>query len=284
MTEPFTTVGIDCRNDEWRIARVRHDGGRPTIERLERCDNGQLSGCEAIKSERIALAVPDDRALVKTLHLNGGGDRSRLAAFEMAQAVLADETTYVFDAYPSGLGGMTIGSAIRREILTEAVIAPFQRAAGSDLTPSPMLRSIALGRGYVTFAAPESGELIALADIACDPIPLCLIHGGRPVSVGHLASDRFDLTGDQGREHLAIELKTVISFKLAALFEDGLTRPLSALLIAGAADDSPVCATLARYFSLPVAVPRLNTGFLADPETADPAGGDFLAALGLASI
>ncbi len=284
MTEPFSTVGIDCRDDEWRIARVRHDGGRPTIEQLQRCTTDQLGACEAIRSDRVALAVPDHRALVKTLHLNGGGDRSPLAAFEMAQAVLADETAYVFDAYPSGLGGLTIGSAIRREILDETVIAPFQHAAGSDLTPSPMLRSIALGRGYVTFAAPESGDLIALADLACDPIPLCLIHGGRPVSVGHLAADRFDITEDQGRERLAIELKTVISFKLAALFDDGLTRPLSALLIAGAADDSPMRATLERYFSLPVAVPRLNTGFLADPEKADPAGGDFLAALGLASI
>ena len=234
MTEPSSTIGVDRRRREWLIARVRRDSGRPTIEQLQRFDHASLTECEHLRTnEPVVLAIPDDQALVKSIHLDGTGDRTRRATFEMAQAILADESEFVFDSYPTALDNLTIGAAIRRSVLTEEVIEPFTRAIDQSSTPAALLRAIALGRGYAAYAVPEGGELTALVDLGADPVSLCFVHNGRPTAIGWLAASRYDLAEEQGRERLAVELKTVINFKLSTLFEDGLTLPLSGLVGGG---------------------------------------------------
>ena len=109
--------------------------------------------------------------------------------------------------------------------MTDDIIEPYARLAGVENERPRRCSSDRLGRGYAAFAVPEGGELTALIDTNSRPVSLCFVHSGRPVAVGCLAADRFDLDGGPGRQRLAIELKTVINFKLASLFEHGLTLP-----------------------------------------------------------
>ncbi len=285
MTEPTSVIGLDRRGDRWLVAQVRHESGRPIIHRLERCDPAALLERDDPATESVTtLAVPDNLALVKPIRTGESGDRDNLAAFEMTQAMLADENEFVFHTFPTALEQLTIGTAVRRAVLEREVIDPYRQLSGTTVAPVTTLRAIALARGYATYAVAESGDLTALIDLGCEPISLCLIHGGRPAAIGHIAADCFDLETERGRERLAIELKTVINFKLASLFEYGLTLPLAGLTVAGDSPDDLLMAALRRYFSVRVTRPRLNDGFRADPETADPADGDFLGVLGLTAI
>jgi hypothetical protein len=82
---------------------------------------------------------------------------------------------------------------------------------------------------------------------------------------------------------MAVEFKTVVNFKLAMFLQDGVTVPLSALLLSGDNVEGEVCKVLERFFSVDIDTPKINSGFFAQPSelTSIPLE-KYLVALGLA--
>jgi len=286
MSEAACRIGVDCRDGVYYIARVEHRAERPLVTALHTCDSDSLAACEALHDGQVIVAVPDDLVLVKAVRPDCAGrvDRRKQVFFELSQSLLDPVDDFLLDAFPTGLDGLMLGSAVRRSTLRMAVLDPFAAASGLTDEPACLLRAAALGRGFHRYAVREAGDFHALIDFTGQLVSLCLVHGDQPVSFGHIAADRFDRADQHDCDRLAVELKTLVDFKLMSLFEFGLTLPLAGLVIAGAEEDDPIMAALRKYFSVRISPARFNAGFYAGPVDDDVKPGDLLVALGLAAI
>ena len=286
MSEVASRIGVDCRDGVYYVARVEHRAERPLVTALHTCDSNSLAACEALHDGQVIVAAPDDLVLVKAVRPDCAGrvDRRKQVFFELSQSLLDPVDDFLLDAFPTGLDGLMLGSAVRRSTLRTAVLDPFAAASGLTGESPCLLRAAALGRGFHRFAVREGGDFLVLLDFTRQLVSLCLVHAGQPVSFGHIAAARFDRADQHDCDRLAIELKTLVDFKLMSLFEYGLTLPLAGLVVAGTEEDDPVMAALGKYFSVRVAPARFNAGFFSGPMDADVRPGDFLVALGLAAI
>ena len=84
------------------------------------------------------------------------------------------------------------------------------------------------------------------------------------------------------REQLAVDLKTIVSFRLSSLMDRGVSTPLSTLILSGQGVDDDLRQVLQTYFPVGVKAPLLNPGYLAESvRDALPSTERFLVALGL---
>ncbi|MBU8934378.1 MAG: hypothetical protein KOO62_10275 [candidate division Zixibacteria bacterium] len=286
MSPERTKIGVDCHDGVYHVARVVHGQGRPSVQALVRYERSHLNGHHLLKDGDVVMAVPDDRVIVKKLHLEtaGGIDLDTRARFEMAQSLLDDESDYSFDFVDTGLENWQLALAVRLQTVLDDIINPFSHVAGLSTVPTGLARAAGLGYGYLTFCHPHGGELICLVDEADGLASICFVLNQSIVGLSRLNTKQFDLSSRAGREKLAIELKTVINFQLATLFKDRITLPMAALLVSGKQLGDDVMTELGRYFTVPVAKPRFNSGFFAEPnKAAELPLENYLVALGLAS-
>lgn len=280
-----TTIGVDFRDGVYHVARVTHSQGRPSVRALTRYEPSHLSGHHLLQGGAVVLAIPDDRVIVKRLHLESSRsiEPQAQARFEMARCLLDDESEYAFDIVDTGLENRHLALAVRRRSVADEIISPFVREAGLSTKPVGLTRAVGLARGYLTFCRPHGGELVCLVDEANDLVSICFVLNQSLVGLSRLNINRYDLSSKPGRKMLAMELKTVISFQLAMFFEDRLTLPLTALLVSGGIGDE-VITELARLFPITVTRPQFNAGFFAEPnEATSPSLESYLVALGLAN-
>ncbi|HUV30636.1 MAG TPA: hypothetical protein VMY05_06090 [Acidobacteriota bacterium] len=277
-----SVVGIDCRDGRLYLARVVHGGGRPEVDSLSTLSRDEISeGCIR-DGDRLILSVPDNMVLVKALHLDRTDPVAldRRVYFELGRSVLEPETEFLFDALiPEDLP-LQLGLIYRRERLRDLLAEC--GCSGQD-NVGYLVRAAALGRGYLTFCRPASGELVALVDIAPSLVSICILYRRRLVCLAHLADSAGRQATDETINKLAIECRTIVNFKLAALADVGITLPLSSVVLSGADAGERVRDVFSRRFSACVSGPEINRAFFTESTAgADVDPEQYLVALGLA--
>ena len=276
-------TGIDPTTGLWCRAKVDEDTGRPMVICLADRPSSSDEGDDFPGRDPIVVAVPDTDVQIKRLHLVAREDnslRNRLL-YELVQSVLEDEQSFVYDVHPAGHEGNWFGLIFRRRALERLSLDC--GLAGSEVTPPGYLpRSMALGRAYLTFCRQEEGDLICLADLTKGAVSICFVQGGRIVDLASLALRQHEFDSPAGREQLAVDLKTIVSFRLSSLMDRGISTPLSTLVLSGQGIDDNLQRVLQTYFPVGVKSPRLNSGYLTDEikDTVQDAE-RFLVALGL---
>lgn len=282
MTDETVIIGVDFDGPECRLAVV--DSGAGRLEQLIACPASQLADYSGtLNAGRVVLPVPTNHVLVKNLRLGDDGrNRFDRAAFELAQAVLADERDFVFDVLPTGLTDHLLGLAVRRETVDRMVGDRMVTAAGQVAPGHYRASAVALGLGFLHYAAPASAEPVAITADTDGLISIGIVHRGHIVALGHLDASRLETETPSGRERFAVELKTVIDFRLASLFDLGLTLPLAGMQVTGKAFDTELIEVLESYFRVAVSRPGWRAGMNLPPGLEnDTQPGAYLVALGL---
>lgn len=273
-------VGIDACGDRVISATVDAETGQPrVVALLDHIPENLASFADTF----LSISVPDEECLVKTLHLKGSdrGDIELRGKFELSQSMLDPAEAFQFDLMSTSRPDCYIGLAYRRERLQE-----HERAIGLPDGASHVhlfrSRAASLGLAYRTFCRAKGGELICLADFAPPAVSICILHRHHIGALAHLTFSNADLADSSSTRRLAVNLKTVVNFKLSSLADDGVTIPLSALVISGEPIDGPLKGMLEEYFPMGVSHPELDPALFAAPEVlAEGSAMRSLVALGL---
>lgn len=272
-------LGLDLLGTSWRVAGVTFDAGRPQIRSLVQTSNHAEVGDYLAVADSATLAVADDLVMVKSLHLPEtvpGSVRER-GVFELTAGLLEPQSQFAFELIATAQPERFLGLVYRRQLLHRL----------PDGLPSPeqvnhRMRAAALGSGYITFCRPETGDLVAVADLSDNPIPVCLIYRKRIAALASI-SNGFGFAAETDQRRLAIELKTIINFRLSALAEEGVTVPLARLILCGRHVTPSLIQAFTPFFPTGVAEAQVNPAFLdasVSPEVGAVA--NYLVALGLA--
>ncbi len=276
------TIGIDRRGNDLYRACVTCDAGRPEVLALDRFDRGELHESRHLDGEKLVLSVPDSQVLVKRLRLSehDGPDIRERCRFELAQSVLEPENMFQFDLLAANDDHCRLGLIYRRERLEN--LLPEYHLEGEPAGVEYLIRAAALGRGYLSFCRQIPGELVALVDFTDDLASICFVHHKRLVELTHLVLGGADLSSESSLKRIAVELRTVVNFKLASFADRGTNLPLAGLVLNGSQVDERVQAIFVEYFPVGVSTPEIHLGFIGD--TVDLKGvspENYLVALGL---
>ncbi len=277
-----TRIGIDKRGDLCCVARVDYQTGRAEVKALARFQPEHLRGHHLLAGGDRIVAIPDDQAIVKHLyapaHDNHSGETN--ARFELLQGLLDGEDRFQIDIIPTGRTDRYVGVALRREVAEELTARLSEDTDDSGV--ECQLRALALGRGYKTFCRADGGDLIAVADFTGRTAALCYLFQGQIVGLAHMNLRQFDLKEHHDLGQMALELKTLVNFKLAALAGEGITVPLSLIAVCGDVANDQLVRIMASTFSSKVMAPVFSGGFFPDRSDLSKIPLDrYLVALGL---
>lgn len=285
--ETVTTaaIGLDIRRDTFYLAEVtrREDGFE--VSRLHQAKVAEAAAEFMLPGVQLAVAVPDASVMVKNLLIpaSSPGAVESVVSFELAESLLEDLSEFRFQTVPTGQPGRYLGLIYRRESLRELTArlgVPETEAA----QVTHLLRALALGRGYLAFCERAAGELIGLVDLGGDTASVCLLLQNGVVDLASVDLRGFDLTHDTGRKQFAIDLKTVVNFRRAALQDRGVGLPLSTIILSGDNVDGRLREMVRGYFPGGVEAPRFRLGlFRPECGLAETNPEHYLVALGLAA-
>ena len=285
-------MGIDYRSGRYYTARVRQDASERKVTALVTATESELKEHQVLQGEDIIFSVPDNEVVVKNLHLSQADkwDTDLLARFELSQSLLDDENEFCFATLSTGQPNRCLGLVTRRRNLEQLTDSLFSSLNPASLSPKYEMRAVALAKGYLNFCHPKQGELVCLADFGDNVASICFVSHGDIIGLAHLPPSWFDRSGsaltglnsEPGLKKMVVEFKTVVNFRLPSLFEEGVTPPLSALIVSGDGSDSPVKSTLEQHFQVPVTSPRIDRRFLGEDAAAmEGPLEDYLVAMGL---
>ena len=265
MSAHGVKIGIDLRGGLYYAARIEEGAGRPDIKALARFERAHLADHELLKGGRVVMSVPDNRIVIKRIGLpENESDPAAKAKFELSQMLLEDEKEFLFDLIDTGRNNQYLGLIVRRE----QIDACFSRYSGELFTTSDntdyRMRAAALAKGYLTFCRPVGGDLVCLADFNDESVSIVFVFRGRTIGFTHASLENLDLSVESDLQKMAIDFKTVINFALASLFEQGVTTPLSALVVSSDGPNGEITSALKTYFSIEIATAEINPGFLAE--------------------
>ncbi|MFZ5980536.1 MAG: hypothetical protein ACOYVF_07865 [Candidatus Zixiibacteriota bacterium] len=253
-------IGLDCRREFFYTARVQTGLGRPEVHALVRFKKGQLPEYQLLQESEIYFCVPDDEVIVKKVRVSKSNIAAieQLVEFELSRSMLDSEDNFRFSYLPVGNSDSYLGFVYRRHHLEEMT-----RFLGLDLSERSLtsggylIRAAALGKGYLNFCRPVSEELVCLADINDRIVSICFLYKNRIINLGYmnLAAGAFD--SDSSIRKAAIDFKTLVNFKLSALSENGVTVPLSGLVMCGDGLDTKIRTIFAEFFPVGVAAPSV---------------------------
>jgi len=283
MNSERTRIGIDVGARLYYVARVDHGGGRAEVKALARFQPGQLEGHHLVEGGEIVWSIPDDQAVVMNLYAPSNGDLpgETSARFELCQSLLDDEHEFHCEIVDTGRKDRYLGVALRRD--SDRRVAPvLSKNARDAAEPSWCLRALALGRGYSAFCRTTGGDLVCLADFADQLASLCLIFHDRIVGLGRMKLDRSVDDDADATARTAKELKTVVNFNLARVAKEGVTVPLSAMVVSGHGATTDLAEAIEEYFPGMTTSPVISTGFFSERGTIEKIPMDkYLVALGL---
>ena len=284
MTTARTTIGIDLRDDLFYVARIEHQIGRQEIKALLRLERQHLGEHHLVQGGEFVMSIPDEMVMVKHLVLNGHNDIEMKVKFELAQLLPESPDQYLFDTIHSGLDSRYIGLAVRRDRLDDYKASTLADKVPALVNSRYEMRAAALALGYTEFCRKSGGDLICLADFTRSAVSLAFIYQDALIDLCCIPLTRSDLNTAGGFGKMAVELKTLVNFKSASLFSQGITTPLSCLIVSGDAIDDDTIEKLNRYFTIDINRPNVNTGFFSGQGdlTSVPLE-KYLVALGLAA-
>ena len=276
-------TGIDQRGGGLFAVSLRDDDGRVVVDRLEAnlgCLNEQL---DLVQDSTVGLAIPDQLVMVKRMQLEGSfaGSLTDRLHFELAQSLLESEDEFHFDHLAVDGENRYLGMIVRREHIANMVDRHGLESLQADHRLSFRARAVALGKGYLAFCSSQDGDLNALVDLDGAAASVCFIYHRRIVDIAALPTG-YDLSCESGRERLAVDLKTLVNYRLSRLFEMGVSVPLGRLLLSGDTADDELFRKVKSYFPAGVDRPRMLEGyFSACAESTRESLPLYLVALGL---
>lgn len=266
-------------------ARVENDGTRLTVTSLLSSED-DVNG-ETLENGRLFFNVDDSMAVVRRIRVKPISflDAAEVARFELAQSLLEPQESFYFDTLPlesheTCKRYLTI--AYHRGIIDEMVSAyqmQLRKPSGFKLD------AVAMAHGYLAFCRQEPGDLLILVDLEPNAVSLAFLYQRRLEAIGRLElAPGEEMTAEQARK-LAAEFKMTVSFHLAELFGEGISVPLSRVILSGRhARNDFLRAALAEVTTADVTLPHFNEGhFQPAAETLDKHHPEqFLIPLGLA--
>lgn len=271
--------------DKLFATRVEHDGVRPKVTSLLTSDDSPDS--ESLGSGRLFFGVDTRLAVVKKIQVKkySSIEAAEIARFEMAHSLLEEADNYYFDTLPleNGNGFRRFMSIAyhRREIdrMIESYSENLRKPSGFKLN------AVALASGFSAFCRIDPGELQVLADFGPDIVLMAVLHRDKLYSVNYLEIEPSREISSGAARKLAAEFKLTLSYHLAELFQDGITVPLSRIILSGLhARNELLTAALNDQFPAEITLPQFNGGyFQLDSEIDQPYPLEqFLIPLGLA--
>lgn len=284
MSDAESRIGIDFRDNLFYVARIDHHAARQEIKALLRLEREHLGEHHLLNGGRGILSVPDEMVMVKRVNLNGSDDIDQRVKFEFIQSLPEESSQYLFDVKESGLDGRYLGMAIRRDRLQEYKIKALGDKVELFDEAGHTMRAAALAAGYTEFCRKSGGDLICLADFIGSAASLAFVYQNALIDLCHFPLSKFDPGTSDGFRKMAVELKTLINFRTASLFSDGVTTPLSNLLVSGEGVDDRFLERLREFFSIDVTRPSINPGFFSgQTDLTNVPLEKYLVALGLAA-
>lgn len=282
MTAEHTSIGIDCRGGLFYVARLDSGVGRHEVKALLRLEKQHLGDHELLQGGQTILSLADQNVMVKRLRLDTDDDLQ--VRFELAQTLPDQPADYFFDTVASGLEGQIIGMAVRRDRLAEYTNVLLGESAGLFPDVRFKMRAAALASGYLNFCRRTGGDLICLADFTPASISLAFTYQGMVVDVCHQPLVKFDPTSDGSTAKMAVEMKTLVNFRCAALFSEGITTPLSSLIVSGDTVTDSLIENIRRMFTIDISRPAINAGFISSQaDLSQVPLENYIVALGLAA-
>lgn len=256
-------IGIDLRGDSLLIAATVAESGRVTVLRLDQIRPPVLDDGALAPDDSIALAVPDNQVMVKTVRVNPTGaiSQSDRVRFELLQSVLEGEDAYHFDSTPTGNNDRRLGLIFHRQHIAELTDRLGLSAAAQENRVFFQSRPVALGRGYLAFGLELNDPFIVLVDLAGDAASICFVYDRRVVDVASLSLSGHDFSVDPERRRFAVDLKTIINYKQSTLRDAGISVPPARVLLSGELMSDAVRDAVQSHFSVEVAGTKLNEGF-----------------------
>jgi hypothetical protein len=260
-------VGIDASGERIVCATVETGQGRPQV--LSIVEQAPVDPAVSA-GKSLTISVPDDECVIKNLRLRGA-DREDIelrAKFELSQSMLEAPEIFRFEVVASLRENRHIGVAYRRTLLMERAEA-LGIAADSIQSISFLPRSAALGKAYRAFCRPKGGELVCLADFAGSFVSICILYRNEIAGLASLPESFAAAMEVSAVRRLAVNFKTVANFKLLSLAEDGITIPLSALIISGVGADDRLKKALEEFFPAGVDYPEFSASQFVLPELVE---------------
>ncbi|MFH1700698.1 MAG: hypothetical protein ABIE07_08945 [Candidatus Zixiibacteriota bacterium] len=284
MNNATNTYGLSIIDQKCLTALVSYDGGRPLVKSINQYDG--LKNCE-IDGGRIFIGVDDRMAQIKKLKIKQSSlfNASAVAQFEMAQCLLEPESEFYFDNLPleSDNGFQRFLTIAYHRHAIDRLIEDCEK-----YLPCPSgfkLDALALSAGYLTFCRIEPGDLQALLNIESDLITIAFIYKQKLQAVGYLKSNIHDDMSVESARKIAGELRMAISYRQSELFNDGITIPLSRLIVCGGcARKEIIISAIVEQMATELTLPKFHEGYfqsLPDDEKSFPLE-KYLIPLGLA--
>lgn len=286
MNENRLTLGLARLGGKLFSAAVDHQSGRPEVKSF-------VTASDTIDEKlfgrgRLFFNVDQRLAVVRKISIQPSSPikAAELIRFEMSQSLLEPPDHFYFDFLPiaddNGFRRFISIAYHRREInqQIEAFANHLQKPSGFKLD------AIALSAGYLTFCRQERGEFHILVNIESDSVAMAVLYKQNIRLISRPEIKPGQTIDDERAKKIAAELRIVIDFLLAELFGEGLTIPLSRMILSGEhAANQSLRQALADQLKIEIARPRFNEGYFKhyDKTLDDNAAERFLIPLGLAT-
>jgi hypothetical protein len=241
---------------------MEDDSTRRKVTSLQTSDDNLDS--DNMESGRLYFGIDTRLAIVKKIKIRESSpvEAADIARFEMAQSLLEAPEQFYFDAVPvESKNGCNrfVSIAYHREKIDSLS----QMYQDKLCKPSGFkLDAMALAAGYSAFCRVDPGDLQVLANIEAETVTMAILHRGKLYSAGHLESAPGKQLSSDGVERLASEFKMTLSFHLAEIFQDGITVPLSKVILSGShAHNENLMSAIKNRFSTEVILPHFHEGY-----------------------
>ncbi|MEA1981009.1 MAG: hypothetical protein U9N54_08550 [candidate division Zixibacteria bacterium] len=282
MSNSIIKIGLDKRDKMIYAARVKTGKTRFEIKALIRLNSEFPLKHDLIEDGDLHFAIPDSQVMLKQIRISPESQYSthEQAKFEMIQSVLEDESVFSFESEETSQTNNIIGTIFRKERSDKLIASYNANNFDKNRIKKFRVRSLALGKGYLNFCHPETGELACIADFCKEVVSICLIYQKKILNVASIDLQKFDFSNENDIDKITMEFKTILNFKLSSIFDKGITVPLSSLMIIGG--NEQLVSKFSDYFKLKPFLPKINHGFFSNPKKLEQIPlHNYLIALGL---
>lgn len=262
MRKAGETFGAMRQGNQFLIARVENDGIRPLVTAL-------LAEQDALEKvsfngSRLFFGVDEQAAIIKKIQLKkvSPTDMAALVRFEMIQSLLEPASDFYFDSRPindwEGYRRFIAIAYHRHHIDQEIAVCGDRLRQPSGFK----LNALALSDGFLTFCRLDPGDLQILLNV--DPLRavIAILYRRKLHSIGRLDTIPGETITAESARRLSQELKVVISYHLAELFREGVTIPLSRIILSGQhARESTLTTALKETISTEIGLPHFQAGY-----------------------
>lgn len=262
MKKAGETFGAMRQGDQFLIARVENDGIRPLVTALlaEKDDLKKIG----FNDSRLFFGVDEQAAIVKKIQLKkvSPTDMAALVRFEMIQSLLESPDDFYFDARPindwEGYRRFIAIAYHRHHIDREMTVCADRLRQPSGFK----LNALALSDGFLTFCRLDPGDLQILLNVDSLRAVIAILYRRKLHAIGRLDTAPGEAVTAESSRRLSQELKVIISYHLAELFREGVTIPLSRIILSGQhAREQSLTAALAETISTEISLPHFQTGY-----------------------